>query len=1092
METALTIPKNPVYPPSMDYALLRREGIRHIERMGSAIWTDYNAHDPGITILEVLCYALTDLGYRTNLSASDLFAANPGEPGRRPYYTAAEILPCEPVTARDLRKILIDLPGIHNAWIAARREPEVLIKLTASLKPGESEISGYSVFRDGLDEPLKGLLGETLPPEFRLDSTVPDPEATSSTAGAVALSELLARYYAYRRDCQPGLAKIEKAFYEGLIRQLFKTPLPPAETLKKAVEAVGADPAVRGLFGRLLLRNLADFTAPKTEDDDGKQPADTATLYVPQGVYQIYLLLEENCEESEITQAALAQLHAHRNLGEDFHPEITIVQRKPIAICANIEMATDAQADEILPLIYETISEYLSPTLRFYTLQEMMDKYGVFYLSESSLARLTEAQLPLAAQQALTPLLNTEFAGRSTLMNALRKAVGTEVFADYEALLFYHAEKRYDAHPVYQGPLLTHGFLDDAELDAAPLRQTVYKSDLYQLLLTVPGVVSIQNIVLDECHHEEGPTGRRGILHDHWCLTCGCNCLPQLDFDCSTFSFTIGTGYVQPDAQAARERFELLQLNHLPVDRRGSLDLTPPPGNFRPDLPEYTSIQEDFPIIYHVGREGIARSEPAQRQAQVKQLKAYLLFYDQLLANYLAHLNEVRNLLAIDNNPATTPNRLYQVPNVPGLLSLLQDGDAAAYETALHDLVSGSLVEQLLGRNRLLNHLMGRFGEQFTDYALQYYPIERPAEASPYGDLSQWISQKQTFLQYLPSLGSQRGRGFNYRARPQTDDLHVWKSANVAGLKRRVCALLGMPQSNLERMPLPGEADPLTTFQLDWTRHPISTAPNFVVETFSVKSGSNRRYRYGLKRLADDADHLLVSTALYAKRTSADEAGQAFFDRAADPAKYGIRQLPTKQWEVGFWENTADVSLETVDPLLRSPLPFLHEWQAEEALEQIKKLAEAQGQDDSFHLVEHILLRPRDEEYRRLEPAQPPAIPPLSRLDPYSFQLTVVVPAWVKRFSDPRLYHQFEQTLRLETPAHLMPTICLYGRNEMLAFENKYLAWLLVNTQYEPEPFAVREATNELIEVLNQAVRQVPPTEGLTAPDCLSTLQPVP
>ncbi|GAB2577873.1 hypothetical protein [Spirosoma areae] len=1097
METTLTIPKNPVYPPSMDFSRLRREGIRHIERMGSAIWTDYNTHDPGITILEVLCYALTDLGYRANLPPSDLFAADPDEPNRKPYFTAAEILPNEPVTARDLRKILIDLPGIHNAWVASWQEPEVLVRLTTTLTVGDEEKTLYKTFVSQADATLQALLVADLP-AFKLDTlTITVRETTDSPDELIPLTEVLLRWYKNQRDCKPTLVKLYgNAFFEGLIRQLFKPLITPTKeqekAFKKALATVGEQPAIRDLIGRLLLGSLETFKPPK--DEDGNPATPNYSLYIPQGIYQIYLLLDDDCDESEITQAALAQLHAHRNLGEDFYPEFSIVERQPIAICANIEIATDAHADEVLPLIYETIGEYLSPTLRFYTLQEMMDKNGVFYLSDSSLERLTDAQLPVADQLALTPLLGTEFAGRSAFMNALRLAVGTDSFADYEALLFYHAEKRYDSHPVYQGPLLTHGFLDDAELEAAQLRQTIYKSDLYQLILTVPGVVSIENLVLDKCYHEEGVDGRRGMQHDNWCLSCGCNCLPQLDVDCSTFSFTKGIGYVQPDVQMARERYELLRMKHTAVDRQGSLDLTPPTGHFRPDLTDFTSVQEDFPVTYHVGREGIARTESPQRQAQAKQLKAYLLFYDQLLANYLAHLAEVRNLLAIDNDPGKTPNRLHQLPNVPGLLTLLQNGNATAYETDLTGLVSGSAVEQQLTRNRLLNHLMARFGEQFTDYALQYYPIERPAEYSPYGDLSQWIGQKQIFLQYLPGLGSHRGRGFNYRAQPQADNLHVWNSPNVAGLKRRVCALLGMPQSNLERMPFPDETDPLTTFRLDWTRHPISTEPNFFVETFAQTTGSRRRYRFGLKSSPDEADNLLVSTALYAKRTSADEAGQAFFDRAADPVRYGIRQLPTKQWEVGFWETKTDDTIPDEEPLLASPLPFLYEQRAKEELERIRKLAVAQDQDDSFHIVEHILLRPRDEEYIRLELAQPSSVPPLARLDPYSFQLTVVVPYWVKRFNDPRLFSQFEQMLRLETPAHLMLCICRYDRAQMFEFETKYLDWLLVNTQFDPEPFALREATNALIEVLNQyrSTCNLPQTADLTPPDCLPPTKPTP
>ena len=37
--------------PGMDYAQLRAEGIAQLQRLAAPTWTDYNAHDPGITIL---------------------------------------------------------------------------------------------------------------------------------------------------------------------------------------------------------------------------------------------------------------------------------------------------------------------------------------------------------------------------------------------------------------------------------------------------------------------------------------------------------------------------------------------------------------------------------------------------------------------------------------------------------------------------------------------------------------------------------------------------------------------------------------------------------------------------------------------------------------------------------------------------------------------------------------------------------------------------------------------------------------------------------------------------------------------------------
>ena len=62
MNTSSTLSTAPFEHEAMDYAFLRAEGIRYLERLASQQWTDFNAHDPGITILEQFCYALTDLG----------------------------------------------------------------------------------------------------------------------------------------------------------------------------------------------------------------------------------------------------------------------------------------------------------------------------------------------------------------------------------------------------------------------------------------------------------------------------------------------------------------------------------------------------------------------------------------------------------------------------------------------------------------------------------------------------------------------------------------------------------------------------------------------------------------------------------------------------------------------------------------------------------------------------------------------------------------------------------------------------------------------------------------------------------------------
>ncbi len=121
-----TLSTAPLEHPAMDYRFLRREGIRHLERLAGHLWSDFNAHDPGITILEQLCYAITDLGYRIDFGMADLLADHGGEPAAS-LPSARAILTCEPVTNADMRKLVLDVDGVRNAWIESISQPEVVL-----------------------------------------------------------------------------------------------------------------------------------------------------------------------------------------------------------------------------------------------------------------------------------------------------------------------------------------------------------------------------------------------------------------------------------------------------------------------------------------------------------------------------------------------------------------------------------------------------------------------------------------------------------------------------------------------------------------------------------------------------------------------------------------------------------------------------------------------------------------------------------------------------------------------------------------------------------------------------------------------------
>lgn len=118
MEQPKFIEKHPQSAEAMDFMFLRTEGIRRIQELTGAFWTDYNLHDPGVTILEQLCYAITDLAYRTGTDIEEhLFSTNGG---KLPFFKPEETLTNSPITIEDYRKVFIDsIPEIKNIWFEA-------------------------------------------------------------------------------------------------------------------------------------------------------------------------------------------------------------------------------------------------------------------------------------------------------------------------------------------------------------------------------------------------------------------------------------------------------------------------------------------------------------------------------------------------------------------------------------------------------------------------------------------------------------------------------------------------------------------------------------------------------------------------------------------------------------------------------------------------------------------------------------------------------------------------------------------------------------------------------------------------------------
>lgn len=168
MKSPDSINKDNVIDPGKSFNFLLKAALGKIQHLAGDSWTDYNEHDPGITILEQLAYALTEIGAKAALPINDLICKEDGsiDGQENLFFTAAEILTSSPVTLKDYRKLLIDtFQEINNVWIEINEGGiyQVIVALKTDLNKEnkarlENEIISFLNLNRNLSENFKEIV----------------------------------------------------------------------------------------------------------------------------------------------------------------------------------------------------------------------------------------------------------------------------------------------------------------------------------------------------------------------------------------------------------------------------------------------------------------------------------------------------------------------------------------------------------------------------------------------------------------------------------------------------------------------------------------------------------------------------------------------------------------------------------------------------------------------------------------------------------------------------------------------------------------------------------------------------------------------
>ncbi|GAB4107758.1 hypothetical protein GCM10028791_02050 [Echinicola sediminis] len=649
-------------------------------------------------------------------------------------------------------------------------------------------------------------------------------------------------------------------------------------------------------------------------------------------------------------------------------------------------------------------------------------------------------------------------------------------------------DKGYPTEQIFEGPLLDHGFIDLQELMDSELRKEVRLSDIINLIMKIKGVKLVKEITMDNCNTGDEKNG------DNWIICVPENKKPKL-CDKTTINYFKGILPVNLNKnKAASYKNEILlarkeQLSHAAEHREPPL----PEGVAGP-WGHYDSIQHNFPETYGLSDKGLPKELGPERHAKAKQLKGYLMFFDQILASYFKHLEKIKEVLSLDQKPKQS-YFTQAVKDIKGFNELIKEEyeDLFDDDESLSEALMGLLDEDIARRNQLLDHLLARFAEQFGNYAFLMKLL--------YGESTDELvlQHKQELLKEYDVISRERGEAFNYY---EQEGDQLWNTKNVSGVQKRIARLAGIR---------------------DYSRRKISDSP---VEIYKYENiNGNWVYRW---RIRDEENKIILSATV--SYDSYNEAGQEMYFsilKILETREKDIEALKEISFGTSIKQGSFHIhktatsekfSFDVIDPEIENEddtdyiiaKQFKYYAGRREVVDGILALIsfiKYKFTEEGIFLIEHILLRPnqkdnahaktqaeagKDYTLARFMPFCSDDFELCQNIDPYSFRVSIVLPGYTYRFANKDFRDYLENLIREELPAHIVAKICWIGyregeepeipqedvenptepifkENQLVRFEKAYKAFLLEHTDIHQRDGSAA-SLNKYNKVLNELI----------------------
>ena len=567
--------------------------------------------------------------------------------------------------------------------------------------------------------------------------------------------------------------------------------------------------------------------------------------------------------------------------------------------------------------------------------------------------------------------------------------------------------ENYTTDRIYEGPFISKGFIKDKELTASELKKEIHLSDLMQIIMHQEQVLNIPEILFNDINQKTELTNR-------WIIPVADGCQPVVDILHSNVIVYKNGMPIRLNKAKIKEQFNALMDEYLAQnENRRSEDWHFDTGTYR-EAEKYYAIRHHFPKTYGISHWGLPSDTPVERQKQALQLQAYLWLFDQALANYLSQLTSLKNLFSIEEEKQTYFTQLAGDTNDPSLLFKSyneikkSDGSVDMEKSLSNSRKFVSVSAEKAGskefyerRNLFLDHLLSRYAESFAEY-VQTYLGHFANQATD----KKIVDLKRAFLKNYPEYSSERALAFNYTL---TDKL--WETfENISGFEKRVQSLLGFEDGSRRSLvnlysEITEETQPDNTKKFSFRIIDKKTGKVLLVSDEKFDS----------KEIAQQELHVA-----YALCKTADAIKVA---EDIDHGKFRIEVKDKLNNLVAIGEKNSEQAAKDD----KDRLEFLLDNTVEEGM----------------FLIEHLLL------FNKLGKdffpiCVDPTCSECSDTDPYSFRVSIIMPAYAKRFLDIEFRNYVERVMREEMPAHLLIKICWADNEKLHELEEAYRSWLEV------------------------------------------------